>query len=115
MSPYEVLHGVTIGGTSCYACPCCSRGLSMRMGVVPAWQPVINIAVISSHWITTINARVDNATRVEPHADLTWMQCRPYSTLLVAKLRDNCWLAPSNVQEWLQEQGAGGVPHSGAI
>ena len=31
------------------------------------------MVVTPSHWITSINVRVDAATREEPQADLTWM------------------------------------------
>ena len=58
-----------------------------------------------SHWITTINVRVDAATMEKPQSGLTWMLCRPYAFLPPVKYRDWCQLAP-RVQEWLQEQMA---------
>ena len=57
--------------------------------------------VVTSHWITSINVQVDAATTEEPQADLTWLLRRPY-----AYLRDHCQLAPTDLQEWLQEQAA---------
>ena len=69
-------------------------------------KAVINIMVTPSHWITTINMRVDAATREELQADLTWMLCCPYAFLPPVKYRDHCQLAPTNLQEGLQEQAA---------
>ena len=67
-------------------------------------QGWINIVVKPSHWITAINVRVDAVTKEDPHADLTWMLRRPYTFLPPLKFRDQ--LAPTNLQEWLQEQAA---------
>ena len=34
------------------------------------------------------------------------MLCRPYAFLPRVKFRDNCQLAPTDLQEWLQEEAA---------
>ena len=63
-----------------------------------------NIVVMPSHRTTAINERVDAATKEEPRADLTWIPHRPYACLPPVKCWDYCQLAPTNLQDWLQEQ-----------
>ena len=50
-----------------------------------SWKSVINVVVTPSHRITSINVRVDAATREEPQADLTWMLRRPYAYLSLVR------------------------------
>ena len=47
-----------------------------------------------------------HATREDPQVDLTWMLCRPCAFLLPEKFRDHCQLAPTDLQDWFQEQAA---------
>ena len=72
----------------------------------PAPTAAVNIVVTPSHWITTINVRLDAATREEPHANLTWMLHRLCACLPQVKSQDHYQLAPIDLQEWLQEQAA---------
>ena len=65
---------------------------------------VINIMVTPLPWINAINMRVDAATKEEPQANLPWMLHCPYAFLPLEKFHDHCQLAPSDLQEWLQEQ-----------
>ena len=64
------------------------------------------MVVTPSHWITSINVWVDAAAKEEPWADLTWMQWYPYAYLTRVRYKDHCHLAPTDLQEWLQEQAA---------
>ena len=66
----------------------------------------INVLVTPSHWITSINVRVDAATREEPWVDLTLMLQRPYAYLPPLRYRDHYQLATTNKQECFQEQAA---------
>ena len=43
-----------------------------------AWA--INVVTTPLHWTTDLNVRVDAATQ-EPPEDLTWLLCRPLSSL----------------------------------
>ena len=71
-------------------------------------RSTINVVVTPSHWITSINVRVAVATREEPRADLTWMLRHPYAYLPPVQYRDHRQVAPTGLQERLQEQA--GVP-----
>ena len=69
-------------------------------------RSAIHVVVTPSHWITSINVWVDAATREEPEADLRWILRRPYAYLPPVRYLDHCQLAPTDLQEWLQEQAA---------
>ena len=53
-------------------------------------RAAINVVVTPSQWITSINVRVDAATREEPRADLTWMLRHPYACLPPVRHRGHC-------------------------
>ena len=67
-------------------------------------RAAINAMVAPYHRITSINVRVDAATTEEPRADLTWMLRRPHACLPPVRYQDHWQLAPTDLQEWLQEQ-----------
>ena len=76
-------------------------------------RAAINAVVTPSHWIAAINVRVDRVTTKELQADLGRMLRRPHTFLPLVKFRDQCQLAPGDLQVWLPEQAA--TPRSGAL
>ena len=66
----------------------------------------INVATTPSHWITDLNVQVDAATQEPPQVDLTWLLHRPFSFLPPVTYRDQCWLSPTALSNWLQDQAS---------
>ena len=70
-----------------------------RSRLVPTWA--MNVITMPSHWITDLNVGVDAATQDPPEVDLTWLLRCPFSFLPPVTYRDQCWLPPTALGDWL--------------
>ena len=87
----------------------CGDGIHHLYATVLGGQrlsPESAINVVTMHWITDLNVRVDAATQEPPEVDLTWLLRRPYSFLPPVPYCDQCQLSPTALSDWLQDQAS---------